>query len=89
MEIADTVTGALAEVVRFDADPAIRDPNGPEEATGRNARAHVVYLMRIGRQGVYQTPVDVESYEAEGSFVLLSVAADVLAAHEPVVTVEE
>src|SRR4029077_11109655 len=90
MEIADPVAGAVVEVVRVDADPVIRDSNRPEEATGRNARAHVVDLMRVGRQRVYdQTRVKVKSYEAEGSFVLLSVDADVLAAHEPVVAVEE
>ena len=89
MELVDSVAGAVIEVVRVDADPALRDPNRTEEATGRDSRADVVDLVRVGRQRVYLTLVDVESDEAEGSFVLLSVGADVPALHEPVIAVEE
>src|SRR2546421_4547588 len=89
MQLLDSVAGAVIEVVRIDADPAVGDPNRPEEATRCDARAHVVNLMRVGRQRIYQTLIDVESYEAESSFVLLSIHADVLATHEAVVAVEE
>src|SRR6266576_1227818 len=89
MELLDSVAGAVIEVVGIDADPAVGDPNRPEEATGRDARTHVVNLMRIGRQRIYQTLIDVKSYEAESSLVLPSIHADVLATHEPVVAVEE
>src|SRR5438309_10890639 len=89
MELLDSVAGAVIEVVRIDADPAVGDPNRPEEATGRDARAHVVNLMCIGRQRIYQTLIDVKSYEAESSFVLPSIHADILATHEPVVAVKE
>src|SRR2546421_1381028 len=89
MQLLDSVAGAVIEVVRVDVDPAVGDPNRPEEAAGRDARAHVVNLMRIGRQRIYQTLIDVKSYEAESSFVLLSIHPDVLTTHEPVVAVEE
>src|SRR5436189_5247072 len=89
MELLDSVVGAVIEIVPVDVDPSIGDPNRPEEATGRDARAHVVNLMRVGRQRIYQTLIDVKSYEAESSFVLPSVHADVLTTHEPVVAVEE
>src|SRR2546428_14048974 len=89
MELLDSVVGAVIEVVRVDVDPAVGDPNRPEEATGCDARADVVNLMRVGRQRIYQTLIDVKSYEAESSFVLLSIHPDVLATHEPVVAVEE
>src|SRR5438445_9824186 len=89
MQLLDSVAGAVIEVVRVDVDPAVGDPNRPEEATGRDARADVVNLMRVGRQRIYQTLIDVKSYEAESSFVLPSIHADILTAHEPVVAVEE
>src|ERR1700719_1226335 len=89
MQVLDLIPGALPEVVRFDAHPAVRDPNRPEQATGCDARAHVVNLMSVGRQRVYLTLIDVESDEAERPFVLLSVGADIFATHEPVVAVEE
>src|SRR2546428_6691873 len=89
MEVLDSVVGAVIEIVRVDVDPAVGDPNRPEEATGRDARADVVNLMGVGRQRIYQTLIDVNSYEAESSFVLLSIHADVLTTHEPVVAVEE
>src|SRR2546430_16369621 len=89
MELLDSVVGAVIEVVRVDVDPAVGDANRPEEATGRDARAHVGNLMRVGRQRIYQTLIDVKSYEAKSSFVLPSIHADELATHEPVVAVEE
>src|SRR5438552_7285520 len=89
MQLLDSVVGAVIEVVPIDVDPAVGDPNRPEEATGRDARTDVVNLMRVGRQRIYQTLIDVKSYEAESSFVLLSIHPDVLATHEPVVAVEE
>src|SRR2546430_12303890 len=89
MQLLDSVAGAVIEVVRVDVDPAVGDPNRPEEATGRDARADVMNSMRVGRQRIYQTLIDVKSYEAESSFVLLSIHADVLTTHEPVVAVEE
>src|SRR2546428_13166579 len=88
MELLDSVVGAVIEVVRVDVDPAVGDPNRPEEATGRDARADVVNLMRVGRQRIYQTLIDVKSYEAESSFVLLSIHPDVLTTHEPGVAPE-
>src|SRR2546425_6229974 len=69
-------------------DPAVGDPYCPEEAAGRDVRAQVVFLMSIGLKRIHRTLIDVESYEAESSFVLLSVHPDVFAAHEPVVAVE-
>src|SRR6266576_1203575 len=89
MELLDSVVGAVIEIVPVDVDPSIGDPNRPEEATGRDARAHVVNLMRVGRQRIYQTLIDVKSYEAESSLVLPSIHPNVLATHEPVVAVEE
>src|SRR2546425_11629129 len=84
----DLVAGAVLEFVRIHVDPAVGDPYRPEEAAGRDARAQVVFLMSMGRQRIHRTLIDVESYEAESSSVLISIHADVLAAHEPVVAVE-
>src|ERR1700693_3415087 len=89
MQVLDLIPGALPEVVRFDAHPTVRDPDRPEQATGRDARAHIVDLMSVRRQRVNLTLIDVESDEPEGPFVLLSVGADVFATHESVVAVEE
>jgi hypothetical protein len=89
MQLVDSVAGASIEVVRVDADPAIRDSDCPEEATRRDAGADVVCLVRVGCQGINLTLIEVESYESESSVVLLSIHADVLPAHEPVVAVEE
>src|SRR5438046_10469031 len=89
MELLDSVVGAVIEIVPVDVDPAVGDPNRPEEATGRDARADVVNLMRVGRQRIYQTLIDVKSYEAESSFVVPFIHPDVLTTHEPVVAVEE
>src|SRR5437870_10978188 len=79
----------VVEVIVVDVDPAVGDPNGPEEATGRNARAHVVDLMRIGRQRIYLILIDIESDEPERSLMVPSIHADVLPLHEPVVAVEQ
>src|SRR2546425_998863 len=84
----DLVAGAVLEFVRIHVDPAVGDPYRPEEAAGRDARAQVVFLMSMGRQRIHRTLIDVESYEAESSSVLISIHADVLAAHEPVVAIE-
>jgi hypothetical protein len=89
MQVLDLIAGALREVVRFDAHPAVRNPYRPEQAAGRDARIHVVDLMSVGRQRVYLTLIDVESDEAEGPFVFLSVDRDVPAAHKSVVAVEQ
>src|SRR2546430_16869828 len=89
MQLLDSVAGAVIEVVRVDVDPAVGDANRPEEATGCDARAHVVNLMRVGRQRIYQTLIDVKSYEAESSFVLPSIHTDGLATHEAIVAVDE
>src|SRR5207253_2280289 len=88
LQLVDSIPRAIVEVVRIDADPIVRDPNRPEEATRRDARAHVVFLVSIGCERIHRTLIEVESYEAESSFVLLSVHPDVFAAHEPVVAVE-
>src|SRR5882672_6809831 len=84
----DLVAGAVLEFVRIHVDPAVGDPDRPEKAAGRDVRAQVVFLMRVGCERIHRTLIEVESYEAESSFVLLSVHPDVLAAHEPVVAVE-
>src|SRR6267143_5603448 len=84
----DLVAGAVLEFLRIHVDPAVGDPDRPEKAAGRDVRAQVVFLVSIECKRIHRTLIDVESYEAESSFVLLSVHPDVLAAHEPVVAVE-
>src|SRR4030081_1855558 len=84
----DLVAGAVLEFVRIHVDPPVGDPDRPEKAAGRDARAQVVFLVSFGIKRIHRTLIEVESYEAESSFVLLSVHSDVSAAHKPVVAVE-
>src|ERR1700694_439779 len=90
LEPFDSISCSFAKVVRLDADPTVRDPNCPEQAAGRDARADVVPLVSVRvRRRIKLTLIDIESDEAERPFVLAPVHADVLAAHESVVTVEQ
>ena len=88
-QLLDAEAGSIIEILGADPDPVVRDPYGPEEPVGGDAGVEVMLLMSVGRQRIYLILVDVESDEAEGSFVLLSVGADVPALHEPVIAVEE
>ena len=79
----------VVEVVVVDFDPTIGDPNRPEEPTWGDVRAYIVQLVSVGRQRIYLILIDIESDEPERSLMAVSVHANVLTPHEPVVAVEQ
>jgi hypothetical protein len=89
LQLLDAEAGSIIEILGANPDPMVRDPDGPEEAIGRDARVEVVLLMSVGRQRIYLILVDVESDECEGPLVPLAVLSDIFPLHEAVVAVEE
>lgn len=89
MPALDSQPRTITEFIAVDADPLLGNPNGPEDTVRRDARIEVMPLMCIGRQRIYLTLIEVESYERERSLMPPSIDADIIASHEAVVAVEE